>query len=238
MSTTVKKITVAILEDHQSIIDGYMYRLNKSAQIEIVGSVRYSSELEPFLAVNAVDVLFLDVQVPTSPDNPNPYPILHVIPKLIHQYPKLSIVIISMLTERALIKAVMDAGADGYILKDDQTAIEGLEAIVSSVVNGGIYLSEQASEQVFKRHSKETDTPLTPRQLEALSLCAAYPDWSRTDLAAFMNVSHSTARNLLSGAYLRLGVRNLTSAISKARQLGLITPLSPIKTDSSADTRE
>ncbi|MEK7784837.1 MAG: hypothetical protein AAB658_05330 [Chloroflexota bacterium] len=35
---------------------------------------------------------------------------------------------------------------------------------------------------------------------------------------------NSTARNLLSSAYIRLGVRSRTTAVSKARQLGLITP--------------
>ena len=34
---------------------------------------------------------------------------------------------------------------------------------------------------------------------------------------------NSTVRNLLSGAYLRLGVRNRAAAVAKARQLGLIS---------------
>jgi hypothetical protein len=39
---------------------------------------------------------------------------------------------------------------------------------------------------------------------------------------------NSTARNLLSGAYLRLGVRNRAAAVAKARQLGLITGGQPV----------
>jgi len=42
-----------------------------------------------------------------------------------------------------------------------------------------------------------------------------------------MNVANSTVRNLLSGAYLRLGVNSRAAAIAKARQLGLIPPDSP-----------
>jgi DNA-binding NarL/FixJ family response regulator len=226
-SDTAGKIRVAILEDHQSIVDGYIYRLGKGSQFEVAGVARYGSELEPLLANKLVDILFLDVNVPTAPDNNNPYPILHVIPQLVQQYPNLAILVISMLAERALIRAVMDAGADGYILKDDQAAIEGLDSVVISVLKGGIYLSQQASDHLFKRQQRDTGSILTPRQLEALSLCAAYPEWSRSDLASHLSVSHSTARNLLSGAYLRLGVRNLPAAIIKARQLGLITPIPP-----------
>jgi DNA-binding CsgD family transcriptional regulator len=40
-------------------------------------------------------------------------------------------------------------------------------------------------------------------------------------------VANSTIRNLLSGAYLKLNVRNRAAAVSKARQMGLIAPESP-----------
>ena len=65
------------------------------------------------------------------------------------------------------------------------------------------------------------------RQLEALSLCAAYPDATTAELAGMLGVAHSTLRNLLSGAYLRLNVRSRTAAVAKAKRLGLITPPEP-----------
>jgi DNA-binding CsgD family transcriptional regulator len=39
-----------------------------------------------------------------------------------------------------------------------------------------------------------------------------------------MSISNSTVRNLLSGSYIKLGVRNRNAAVTKARQLGLISP--------------
>jgi DNA-binding CsgD family transcriptional regulator len=39
-----------------------------------------------------------------------------------------------------------------------------------------------------------------------------------------MSISNSTVRNLLSGAYLKLGVRTRSAAVARARQLGLISP--------------
>ncbi len=70
---------------------------------------------------------------------------------------------------------------------------------------------------------KAGDAPLTPRQQQALSLAAAYPDHTSAELALRLGVAQSTARNLLSGAYLRLGVRSRAAAVAKARHLGLIT---------------
>ena len=222
-----KTIRVTILDDHQSIVDGYLYRLKNSPETEVAATIAFGDEVEPTLAQFPTDVLLLDVSVPTSPANPNPYPILHMIPKLLQLYPDLDILVISMHAEHRLIRAVMDAGASGYILKDDQKTIQDLGNVVRSVASGGIYFSQKAHQLYNKYQSRESDELLTNRQLEALSLCAAYPDSTTADLARKMIVGNSTVRNLLSGAYIRLDVHNRAAAIAKARQMGLISPDSP-----------
>ncbi len=218
------KIRVAILDDHPAIIDGYLYRLSKVPDIEVVATLNYGENLAPALAQNAVDVLLLDVQVPVSPENRNLYPILYVIPKVLQQYPDLSVLVISMHEQRTLIKAVMDAGASGYIVKDDQASIRDLASIIKLVAEGGIHLSQKIYQLLKTPQVSELDRPLNPRQLEALALCAAYPDESTAQLASRLQIEGSTTRNLLSGAYLKLGVSTRAAAIAKARQLGLITP--------------
>lgn len=219
------KIRVAMLDDHLMTLIGYQSELEKSARIEVVGTAFYGVELEPLLERTPVDVLLLDIRVPTSPDNANPYPILHAIPSLLQKYPDLIILIISMYSERAMIQAVLDAGASGYIMKDDNTALRGLASIIASLRGGGIFLSPQAAQKLSKRLSKSSGHDLTPRQLEVLSLSAAYPGATTADIAKIMGVSNSTVRNLLSNAYVRLGVRSRMAAVDKARNLGLITPL-------------
>ncbi|MBI5829846.1 MAG: response regulator transcription factor [Chloroflexi bacterium] len=228
MAGTSPRVRVAILEDHPIVIDGYLSRLGQTPQIEIVGTASSGVELEPMLAAHPADVALLDVGVPVVPGSPNPYPILHVIPRLSKIYPDLSILVISMLTERALISAVMEAGARGYLLKDDGAAMRNLGAIVLAVAGGEIYLSDQAQQQILARQPNGKAVVLTPRQQEMLSLCAAYPDWSLQDVATTLNVDYSTVRNTLAHAYLRLGARSLAAAIARARQLGLITPLPPV----------
>ena len=220
-----QQIRVAILDDHQTIIDGYKYRLGQSADVEVVATARFGEELGPLLDQHQIDLLLLDVHVPTSKDNQSPYPILHLIPKLLQQFPNLVVLVISMYAQRSLIKAVMEAGASGYILKEDRPSIRELESIVRSVARGGIYFSQQAHEKL--QRPQADDPILTQRQREVLSVSAAYPDLTAAELALKLNVANSTVRNLLSGAYLRLGVRNRAAALSKAQRLGLITPLSP-----------
>jgi two-component system, NarL family, nitrate/nitrite response regulator NarL len=222
-----EKIRIAILDDHQGIIDGYLYRLSNAQDIEVMFTISYGESLEPMLALHPVDVLLLDVSVPIGPQNPNPYPILHLIPRLLQTYPNLEILVVSMYSHRALISSIMEAGASGYVLKDDQMSIRELAAIIRLVAHGGIHLSQKAHDELRKRSAGSLDQPLSVRQTEALSLCAAYPEADMGQLAQQMGVANSTIRNLLSEAYLKLNVRNRAAAVLKARQMGLIAPESP-----------
>ena len=222
------KIDVAILDDYQGIIDGYLYRLSGAPDIEVVATILFGEDLEPALAKHPVDVLILDVQIPTSQNNPNPYPILYIIPRLLEIYPNMVVLVISMHTQRTLINAVMEAGASGYIVKDDQATIRELASVVRTVAGGSIYMSQYAYMELKKSKTGALLQPLSPRQLEALSMCAAFPDASTAELSRKMNIANSTLRNLLSGAYLKLNVRSKAAAIARARQMGLITPESPV----------
>ncbi|MCJ7723868.1 MAG: response regulator transcription factor [Anaerolineales bacterium] len=217
------RIRVAIMEDHQSIIDGYVYRLSENTNIDIVGMGAYGEEIEPMLKINPADVLLLDINLPTSTSNPNPFPVLYVIPRLLEQHTQLSILIISMLTQRTLVESMVNIGVSGYIFKDDQASIQQLAKVVTIVANGGIYFSKNAYTEI---RGKSSDPLLTPRQLEVLSLCAAYPDISTSVLAEKLDIASSTLRNLLSGVYLRLGVRTRAAAIVKAQYMNLL-PRSP-----------
>jgi len=214
------KIQLLIMDDHQSIVDGYLYRLSNVPEIEVVTTLAYGDDLEPALQKHPADVLLLDVQVPSSPNNQNPYPILYTIPKLLQLYPDLAILVISMFDERGLIRAIVDAGASGYILKNDREKIQELGKAIISIAEGGVCFSEKA----MKAFLTKQDEPFTPRQLEALSLCASYPNSKTAELARKMKIANSTLRNLLSTVYLKLGVQTRAAAIAKARELGIITP--------------
>ena len=212
-------IRVAILDDHQSIIDGFTYRLSINPEIEIVGTATYGEEIECLVSTKTVDVLLLDVSVPNSADDPNPFPIFHVIPNLLRNYPGLNILIISMYTQKSLIEALVNAGVSGYIFKDDQASIQQLDRIVKKIGSGEIYFSNGAYRE---SENENLESLLTPRQLEALSLCASHPNDDSITLANKLGITGSTLRNLMSSSYLRLGVRTRAAAIAKANQLGLL----------------
>ena len=92
------------------------------------------------------------------------------------------------------------------------------------MADGGIRFSEKAHTALLATDELRASERLSGRQLEALSLCAAYPNQTTGQVAQMMNVSNSTVRNLLSTAYMKLGGRTRAAAIEKAHFHGLISP--------------
>ena len=217
-------IRILILEDHQPTIDGYYYRLSSVKGFEIVAAIPHGEQLKPILKEQVIDVLLLDVEAPISEDNRTPYPIFSYIVELREQYPNLKIIIISMHGERTLIESALKAGVNGYILKDDRMAIQNLANVIRTVMKGGSYLGEYVRDRLYKKQSSQI--PLTPRQLQILSMCAAYPHLSQEEIGQQLGLEYSTVRNYLSSIYDRLEARNLVEAIAKARALNIISPLS------------
>jgi DNA-binding NarL/FixJ family response regulator len=216
-----KRIRVVILEDHQSTIDGYQFRLINQGDIEIVSTIGYGEELEPTLAAHyPVDVLILDIEVPTSVENGRPYPILFLLPRVLERYPMLKALVISMYGQPSLIRMVSESGASGFVLKDDQATQQQLGSVIRTIAAGGIHYSKEAHQKLL---SKTSQVPaLAPRQVEVLALCAAYPDKSTSEIASLLGLADGTVRTLLSHTYVRMGVGSRVAAVARAEELGLI----------------
>jgi DNA-binding NarL/FixJ family response regulator len=222
--TDTQPINVAILETHQSSIDGYIYRLNMVPELTVSSTFMFAEDLVNDITKTPMDLLITGIDVHVSNKNRNPFPILYFIDRFTKQKPDLKILVISYINQVHLIDALLEMGINGFILKEDQKSIQQLGNIVQIIANGGVFFSDGIHQDLF---SKREDNSLTKRQLEVISLCAAYPDEDTFTLSKKLNISGSTFRNLLSATYLKLGVRTRAAAIMKGRQLGLIPPMTP-----------
>jgi DNA-binding NarL/FixJ family response regulator len=219
-------IRLAILEDHPAIADGYKYYLQGESGIQLVATIDVGEELFKVLVEqDPIHVLILDVNVPTSHTNSSPYPILYLLPNLLQRHPKLNVLVISMHKEQVLIKALIDAGASGYVFKDDRESLHQFSSVIRTIASGGMYFSREAHKIIMGKSPNAQ--LLSPRQMEVLSLCAAYPEKTTAEIAELLAVADATVRNTLHVLYMRLGVRGRTAAIIKARELGIIADMYP-----------
>ena len=214
-------INLAILEDHQATIDGYIHRLSSNPNIKIAGTCLFSQCMKALLIDRVVDMLILDINVPISEENRNIQPIHQFLTELKSNFPDLMILVISMHSQRAMIKSILEAGTSGYILKDDYDSIRNLGKIIETLADGGSFMSNRVRDIFF--NGKADDMTLTPRELEVLSVCAAYPDEPTANLAERLEIANPTVRNFLHKIYLKLQVHGRAAAILKAQEMGLIS---------------
>ncbi|MCB2178475.1 response regulator transcription factor [bacterium] len=213
-------ITIGILEDHPAIADGYKTKIELESDMRVDWIANFYQDVALYLNEFPTDAIILDIQVYNSPGDVNLYPVLHAIPNLLENYPQTKILVISMINRPAVIKAVYKAGANGYILKNDGPSYENLGKILKDmVINNQGYFSPEAAQFLI---SKNTQPILTPRQSEILSLMASNPAVSYQEMAETLFISVNTVRNHVAEICRKLDVNNRTSAVLKAKQIGLI----------------
>lgn len=144
---------------------------------------------------------------------------LEVIRACRERFAELPIVVISVVaSETAVLKAI-EAGANGYILKDEsiQEITEGIKKVLT-----GVYpLSPRLARFLFKQLSKpdeklteRRDIKLSPREHETLQFLSK--GFSYEEVAAKMGVTLSTVQSNVRSLYRKLNVKSQAQAMYMA----------------------
>lgn len=115
------------------------------------------------------------------------------------------------------IRAALDAGAAGYLLKD--APLDRLTAAVGDAARGRRVLSDEVAARIDPA-GRNAATELSPRELELVGLLAR--GLVNREIARELFISESTVKTHLIHIYAKLGVDTRTAAIDRARALRLI----------------
>lgn len=154
-------ITIALAEDHQSIIDGIELLLKYEENFHIVGTANNGHDLWEIIKKKQPQVVITDIKMPKMDGV--------VLTKLIKEnYPQIKIIGFSMFDQAEAIQELLDAGASGYLLKNSPLT-QILEAI-DSVLQGTTFIDSQISlpKTTSSRYSK--DNLLTKSEIEIVRL--------------------------------------------------------------------
>lgn len=219
------KITVVSIDDHALVRQGIFHILSQSTDIELVAEGWAGEHVFSLVDIHRPNVLLLDVGLPATELTPlsgpvNRFPIIPALSRLARQYPDTCVIIVSQYDTDSLVRAAIDAGVRGYLVKDDVLTTELCNAV--RVVNGGgIYFSQSVQERVLTLGDRR-EPVLSERQLEILAVMANQPDLPRVQLARQLAISENTLNRYLQMIYADLGVSNLAAALIRAFQLNLL----------------
>jgi DNA-binding NarL/FixJ family response regulator len=127
--------------------------------------------------------------------------------------PDTEILVLTMHESEDLVQQVTEAGARGYILKDDADRI--LIAAVDAVRNHKPYFSTRVSSAADSTDSSEppksSRSRLTPREREILQLLAEGK--SNKEIASLLGISVNTAEAHRANIMLKLGFHSITELV-------------------------
>lgn len=159
------KISLAIVDDHQIVIDGLKSLLQGYDQFKVVLECTEPLQMPKLLEQTKVDILLTDVMMPGINGAE--------LSKLVHKkFPAIKILALSMSGQGDLVNQMIeDADIAGYVLKNigKKELITALEKISA----GGIYFSDDVLQEMTRANElkKESDEAhLTAREIEIIKL--------------------------------------------------------------------
>jgi DNA-binding NarL/FixJ family response regulator len=207
------KISIAIVDDHPIVIQGFRSLLENNPLYEIAGCFTTGGEFMNFLQQNRIDIVLLDI---TLPDGNG----VHYCKEISEQYPHTIVVALSNLNERSIILQMFRNGAKGYLLKN-LSAKELLDAL-DLVLDGKTTMSLEV-EEIMQQPDLNTLQPvpeLTKREKQILQLLAE--GRKSAAIAEELFISPLTVKTHRSTLLAKFQVNNIVSLINRAKETGLI----------------
>ena len=211
-------IRVAIADDHPVVRRGLRAFLDSLDDIEVVGEAARGERAVQLVVTEEPDVLLLDLKMPKLDG-------IGVISRLRSRGASTRILVLTSFTAQQHVIPAIQAGADGYLLKDADPS--ELEQAIRAVYRGDPLLAPEAAAEVMAAVSGQTlDLPeldrLTPREREVLAGLGR--GLSNRSLAEELFITEKTIKTHVSSILMKLGLADRVQAALFAVRVGLADP--------------
>jgi len=154
----MKRIKIAVVDDHKLIREMWSIFFAATPSIEIVGESGELDDAVEMIKRERPDLVLLDINLVDASA-------FDAIPLIRKFSPGTRIIIVSMHNKPAYAKKVLKLGAKGYITKN--SAQEELIKAIDEVMNGRNYVCSEIKDLLFERNLNEEPGDL---QMKSLSL--------------------------------------------------------------------
>ncbi len=200
------KITLAIADDQDIILEGMQHIMGSQPDIEIVAASSVLPEAENFVRTRRPDVLLLDIKWHGDEQAG-----IDAIKRLRKDAPETRIVAITVYEH--LVRDAKQAGAHAVVLKSisRRQLIEEIRQIAQQPA---------ASPASAGNDAVPAPEPLSTRELQVLNLLAQGK--SDREVAEELSIAESTAKNHVSSILGKLGVNNRAAAVALGIRRNLV----------------
>jgi DNA-binding NarL/FixJ family response regulator len=204
-------IGVVLADDHPVIRDGLAALLGAVDGIEVVATAGSGDEAVRVAVARRPDVLVVDLHMPGGTDG------VAATRAVRAAAPEVGVLVLTMLDDDASVRAALDAGAGGYVLKGDSR--QQIVRAIHAVAAGATFLGSGVTPRALGGAGPDPFVDLTARERQILDLLAT--GLTTAAIAARLGVAAKTVTNNLSAIFAKLGVAGRTEAALLARDHGL-----------------
>ena len=215
-----EKTTIVIAEDHTILREGLRALLSDNSDFLVVGEAEDGREAVQCVANHKPDIILLDLSMPRMNG-------LEAIQEIKKRSAGTKILVLTVHKTEEYVLASLEAGADGYVLKD-ATHSELLIAI-NHLLSGMQYLSPGVSDKVIegyltgrnKVRSKSSQDRLTKREREILKLIAE--GHTNRRISEILCISIKTVEKHRSNVMGKLDLHNVSALTLYAVEKGIVS---------------
>lgn len=209
-------IKIAIVDDHQIVIDGLVSLLSNYAHLSVVLVSTSPSEILAQLENRQVDVLMTDVTMPQMSG-------LDLAIAVKNKFPQTRILALSMNNQGEVINEMINkAGISGYLIKNvDKTE---LVSAIETIAAGGYYFNEEVLDELDShclKQSRNKEEILTNREKEIIHLIEK--ENSNKQIADQLFISERTVETHRKNIFRKTGTNSVLGLIKYAYQNKIIS---------------
>jgi two-component system NarL family response regulator len=206
--TDANKIRIMVIDDQAVVRQGFVSLIKTVPDMEIVGEGSNGQEAVALFRQLRPDITLMDLRMPSLSG-------AEAIKQIRVEFPAARIIVLTTFDGDEDIYRAVQAGAQGYLLKD--MFFEELEAAIRKVHAGARLIPGSVAERLAARMSS---SELTGRELEVLRHIV--DGKSNKEIGNTLNISEATVKSHINNILSKLGVSDRTQAATTALQRGIV----------------
>lgn len=215
-SKSKTKIRVLLADDHHIVRAGIRQLIEGAGDLQVMAEAGDGEEAQALIEKYKPDVAVLDIQMPKASG-------IEVTRWVRAHYPEVGVLILTAYNDDPYIMAVLQAGANGYVLKTAQA--DELVQAVRDVNEGKSALDPAVTNKLmsnlFRQPEKIVAEPLTDRELDVLRLAAK--GFTNKAIGIQLGISDRTVQGHLAHIFAKMQATSRTEAVMRAVALGWIS---------------